>query len=232
VTSTIINDFHKWTQVHSYWWNDDPRHFITSYLERQSLFTEEQLAECAAVWEAADATERELAGAHLNSLLEAIPPRPAGELIYVMSFLGDEDAGSHVTLLGPTLFRDDESLDNFVTAAEEFITDSFALELAVTETVTVISHSGKEREVHLVDRTPELEIIHGGLVGLAELYGGVLLESHFAKAAYMPHLTHLEGCELQDSDVVELKRAAVSIHPGARINVQHAQLLGSFNFGH
>lgn len=229
MTESIITDFHKWTQTHSYLWNDDPRGFITSY--REKVFP--TLAENEAiqkVWSEATDEEIAFAEAHFDSLLEAIPPRPQGELVYVMSFLGDEEVGGHVTLLGPTLFRDHEAIEEFMAAAQDFVADTNKLKLEIGETITVTSHSGFEREVHLVRSCIELDIVHRGLVGLAELYGGRLMEPDFSKDGFMAHLTHLPDCELEDDDLIELKRVAVSLHPGARINVRHAVNLDSFSF--
>lgn len=228
MSNSIINDFQNWTKTHSHWWADNPRGFIQNYLTEREPLDDAEPGEIEAVWAAATEAEREQAEAHFKSLLDVIPPRPTGDLLYVLSFLGDEDKGSHITLLGPTYFPEEDSFINFLKAAEDFVPDLKPVELTLGETVTIQNSSGLDREVHLIESSDELQLIHQGLVGLAEFYGGVLLEASFANEAFMPHLTHVGSCEFDDQETITLKRLSISMHPGARVNVPQAYSLASF----
>lgn len=230
MTNPIIQDFQKWTKIHSYWWIDDPYDFIKTYLEARDPLDPKELVEIEDTWASADKDDYVQAEEHLTSLLEALPKRPAGELIFMMTFLNGENEGAHVTLLGPTFFPSLEAVANFTKAAEDFIADMPTLTLTIGESESFTTFTGAVREVHLLEHSNELNMVHNGLVGLAGLYEGRLIESSFAGEGFRPHVTHDENCALESGSNVKLSRVNISLHPGARINVKHARSLGTLPF--
>ena len=152
-----------------------------------------------------------------NSILDATPNRAPGELIYIMAYLSPNGL-NHITLLGATVFPNMDSIDVFLEAASEFIEETQAFTTQIEPIIELVT-GNMTFNVRPVEISPTLSLVHTGLVGLAELYGGVLVEPAHSKTGYFPHITQFE---IIDSDSVALDSAVFSIHPGGRVNVPHA----------
>lgn len=223
MTNKILEAFVKQTLEDQFFFHDNPRGFIESFLDEQESYE--------SAWAKGSDDEQLEAEAVLKLWHSTLSRRTPGELVYVMSFLDAAAAGAHLTLLGPTYFPTRDALNSFVEAASSFSEDAKELNLVVEEELSLAgSQIGLELVVHPVEVTNDLKMIHDGLRMLAQLHGGNLLEPHFADKGFLPHITHDRACQLKKGDIISISDMSITLHPGAKLNIKHAKTLARIAF--
>lgn len=218
MTNPFIEEFQGLITASEYEWQDRPKQFISDYLA--TLNHEMLVVESAELH--ADYVEFVN---FLQAVQDTIPERTYGELLYVVAFL-EEGKHNHVTLLGPTYFPDLSDVDDFIQAAGEFAEETRSLHVTLQEPMLLTKDSDSFTVRPLVI-TQELQQVHAGLAGLAELYNGLLAQPEYAHENFLPHITEVET--LTDESAV-LQSLTFSLHPGARINPLHAVNIAVANF--
>jgi len=226
--NSIIAFFEEWKAKHSYFWHDDPRRFIQGFVDTQNNLMSEDFAAVEEIWYSATDEEVEQAKTLFKGLLQVMPPRLPGELVYILAFLGDQAHGAHLTLLGPTIFPDEESCFSFFSEVREISENTQTLKVTITDEDTFKSLSGKDVSVSRIENTEAIKELHRKLVEKAKSLGGTLVASDQALDGFSPHISLSEGKVFSIGETFELERIAFSIHPGAKLNITASEVKGNF----
>ncbi len=226
--NSVVSFFEEWKAKHNYLWHDDPKRFIRGFLDTESNLMSEDFAPVEQVWENASEQEVAQAKALFKSLLEVIPARLPGELVYILSFLKDGEHGAHLTLLGPVLFPSEELCFKFLGEVRELSENTGKLQVKLTETDIFKSVSGKDVAVYRVEPTEPIRALHESLKERALALGGTLVVNEHASGGYSPHVSNSHELKLSIGDEFELGRIAFSVHPGAKLNISASEVKGNF----
>lgn len=195
------------------------RHFLDARTE----ILPAELGEFERAWQELEEEHKELAVEHFQKLLEVLPKRPRGELIYVMGYLNKPLDDSHVTILGPVIFPGVNELNNFISQAQEITEETKSLQVRLGEPKEL---KKDKYGFSLIEAEPIMKL-HRQLYDIAKRLEGFLPEEHFAFENYFPHVTDSDY-GLRAGDEFSIDELSISLHPGARINVAQAYEIANF----
>lgn len=164
----------------------------------------------------------------VNVWSRSLPPRTSGELVYTMAFLPIGPKETHITLLGPVLFSDQDGVQEYIQLVKRFLSTIPPVEISLAETEDIVSASGVQ-SIHKVFRSDSLLRIHNYLIALAERCDGKLVEEHFSGDNYLPHITCVNNCQQDPDTRVFIRSAEIVLHPGGKLNIENSKTLAIVN---